>query len=108
MNYKLRTLTDFDKSFKRLSKKYNSLGKDLKELLLKLQENPQLGTSLGNNFFKIRLKITSKSTGKSGGARIITCVKVTDEQIFLTYIYDKSEESTVSNKSFKDWAKLIE
>ena len=80
----------------------------MKELLLKLQENPQLGTSLGNNFFKIRLKITSKSTGKSGGARIITCVKVTDEQIFLTYIYDKSEESTVSDISLKDWAKLIE
>jgi hypothetical protein len=108
VNYKIRTLTDFDKSFKRLSKKYNSLGKDLKELLLKLQEKPQLGTSLGNNFFKIRLKITSKSTGKSGGARIITCVKVTDEQIFLTYIYHKSEESTVSDKSLKDWAKLIE
>jgi len=83
VNYKIRTLTDFDKSFKRLSKKYNSLGKDLKELLLKLQENPQLGTSLGNNFFKIRLKITSKSTGKS-------------------------EESTVSDKSLNDWAKLIE
>ncbi len=108
MNYKIRTLTDFDKSFKRLSKKYNSLGKDLKELLLKLQENPQLGTSLGNSFFKIRLKITSKSSGKSGGARIITCVKITDEQIFLAYIYDKSEESTVSDKSLKEWAKLIE
>ena len=108
MNYKIRTLADFDKSFKRLSKKYSSLGKDLKELLLKLQENPQLGTSLGNNFFKIRLKITSKSSGKSGGARIITCVKIIDEQIFLAYIYDKSEESTVSDKSLKEWAKLIE
>ena len=108
MNYKIRTLADFDKSFKRLSKKYNSLGKDLKELLLQLQENPQLGASLGNNFYKIRLKITSKSSGKSGGARIITCVKINDEQIFLAYIYDKSEESTVSDKSLKEWAKLIE
>ncbi|WP_305952939.1 type II toxin-antitoxin system RelE/ParE family toxin [Emticicia oligotrophica] len=108
MSYKIRTLTDFDKSFKRLSKKYGSLGKDLKELLLQLQENPQLGRSLGNNFFKIRLKITSKSSGKSGGARIITCVKITDEQIFLAYIYDKSEESTVSDKNLKEWAKLIQ
>ena len=108
MNYKIRTLTDFDKSFKRLPKKYNSLGKDLKELVLKLQENLQLGTSLCNNFFKIRLKITSKSSGKSGGASIITCVKITHEQIFLAYIYDKSEESTVSDKSLKEWAKLIE
>jgi hypothetical protein len=43
------------------------LENDLKEVLLKLQENPQLGTSLGSNFFKIRLKITSKSSGKSWG-----------------------------------------
>ncbi len=107
MNFKIRTLTDFDNSFKRLSKKHKSLGNDLKKLLLQLQENPQLGTSLGNNFYKIRLNISSKSSGKSGGARLITCVKIIDEQIFLAYIYDKSEQSTVSDKSLKDWAKLI-
>jgi len=77
------------------------LEKDLREVLLKLQENPQLGTSLGSNFFKIRLKITSKSSGKSGGGSIIICVKITNEQIFLAYIYDKSEESTVSDKRLK-------
>jgi hypothetical protein len=54
------------------------LENDLKEVLLKLQENPQLGKSLGSNFFKIRLKITSKSSGKSGGGSIITCVKITN------------------------------
>lgn len=108
MSFKIRTLADFDKSFKRLSKKYKSLGNDLKKLLLQLQENPELGSNLGNNFFKIRLNITSKSSGKSGGGRIITYVKVTDEQIFLAYIYDKSGQSTVSDKSLKEWAKLIQ
>jgi len=77
------------------------LEKDLKEVLLKLQENPQLGTILGSNFFKIRLTITSNSSGKSGGGSIIICVKITNEQIFLAYIYDKSEESTVSDKRLK-------
>jgi hypothetical protein len=72
MSFKIRTLANFDKSFKRLSKKHKSLGDDLKKLLLQLQENPELGSNLGNNFFKIRLNITSKSSGKSGGARIIT------------------------------------
>lgn len=107
MNFKIRTLADFDNSFNRLSKKHKSLGNDLKKLLLQLQENPQLGTSLGNNFFKIRLKITAKSSGKSGGARLITFVKIKDEEIYLAYIYDKSEENTVSDKSLKEWAKLI-
>ena len=55
----------------------------------------------------IWLNISSKSSGKSGGGRIITCVKVTDEQIFLAYIYDKSDESAVSDKRLKEWAKLI-
>jgi hypothetical protein len=54
------------------------LENELKEVLLKLQENPQLGKSLGSNFFEIRLKITSKSSGKSGGGSIITCVKITN------------------------------
>ncbi|MDX1919215.1 MAG: hypothetical protein SFU25_00605 [Candidatus Caenarcaniphilales bacterium] len=37
-----------------------------------LEKVPNLGTFLGNNCYKIRLSIKSKSKGKSGGARVIT------------------------------------
>jgi hypothetical protein len=44
------------------------------------------------------MKITSKGKGKSGGSRVITCVKVIDEHIKLLSIYDKSEQSDISDK----------
>jgi hypothetical protein len=37
------------------------------------------------------MAIESKSGGKSGGARIITCVKIVKETVFLVSVYDKSE-----------------
>ena len=50
-----------------------------------------MGTSLGNNTYKIRLAIKSKGRGKSGGARIISYVIDKDLEIYLLAIYDKSE-----------------
>ena len=72
MNYKIETLPIFDKQVKRLSKKYPSLKNDLTFLIGTPEVNPETGISLGNNFYKVRLKITSKGQGKSGGARVIT------------------------------------
>lgn len=66
-----------------------------------------MGQSLGNDFYKIRLQISSKSKGKSGGARVITCVKVVETTVYLAYVYDKSEETTISDKYLKELAKSI-
>jgi hypothetical protein len=49
-------------------KKYPSIKKDIAALGKQLLVNPVMGTSLGNNCYKIRMTITSKDTGKSGGA----------------------------------------
>jgi len=54
--------------------------------------------SLGNNFYKIRMAIKSKGRGKSGGARVITFVKIIDEKVFLTSIFDKSEKNSLTDK----------
>jgi mRNA-degrading endonuclease RelE of RelBE toxin-antitoxin system len=51
---------EFEKQLKKLSKKYKSLPKDLAELVKQLEENPETGTPLGNNCYKIRLAIASK------------------------------------------------
>ena len=50
---------------------------------------------------KIRMAITSKGRGKSGGARVITYTIVTtqthiDGYIYLLDIYDKSDYSSVN------------
>ena len=97
MNYKVYALPLFDKQVKRLLKKYPSLKKDLNTIILQLEENPYLGISLGSNFYKIRLKIVSKGKGKSGGARVITYVKVISTTIYLSSIYDKGEKDTITD-----------
>ncbi|KAB7732573.1 hypothetical protein F5984_01040 [Rudanella paleaurantiibacter] len=108
MNYKILTLAVFDKQIKRLAKKYPSIKSDLIHLGEELKENPTLGQSLGGNLYKVRLKITSKKTGKAGGARVITYVKVVNETVTLSYIYDKSEQSTVSGDELDDLLALLE
>jgi hypothetical protein len=44
------------------------------------------------------MKITSKGQGKSGGARIITYVKIVKNIVYLADIYDKSEVVSISKK----------
>ncbi|MGI4875373.1 MAG: type II toxin-antitoxin system RelE/ParE family toxin [Janthinobacterium lividum] len=67
-------------------------------LLAALQQRPQTGESLGRNCYKVRVKIKSKNTGKRGGARAITCVKLVGETICLLAIYDKADQDTISDK----------
>jgi mRNA-degrading endonuclease RelE of RelBE toxin-antitoxin system len=100
----------FEKEVKRLSKKYPSLNADLRSLFNDLQENPQMGEPLGQDCFKIRLRIASKNRGKSGGGRIITCVKIVKERIFVLKIYDKAEHDTIDNSELEklvEYAKLL-
>ena len=107
MNYKVSTIPLFDQQAKRLAKKYPSLKNDLAELVSTLTNKPNLGTALGNNFYKIRLAITSKAKGKSGGARVITFVKVTETNVYLGSIYDKAVKSTITDKELQQIFNLI-
>ena len=79
----------------------------MQELIAELEENPTLGTPLGDNAFKIRLAISSKNKGKSGGARVITCYITEDNELYLLSIYDKSEQADISDKAIKQLIKLV-
>lgn len=107
MSYSISSIPLFDKQAKRLAKKYPSLKKDLAGLIEKLTDEPEQGTALGNSFYKIRLAIASKGKGKSGGARVITYVKVTHNTVYLASIFDKSEKSTITDKELEQIFKLI-
>ena len=88
-------------------KKYSSLKIELLNLIQELKENPQTGTSLGQNCFKIRIAISSKGKGKSGGARIITNVMIQDNIVYLINIYDKSEKENLTVKELSELLKDI-
>ena len=105
MDYKVKTAKSFEKELKRLGKRYASIVDDYANLLDELYANPQLGTDLGGGLRKIRMAITSKGRGKSGGARVITftvVVAVEETEINLLYIYDKAERSSISRKEIED------
>ena len=98
MNYSVYTIPPFDKQLKRLVKKYPSLKEEFSEILDELTMLPETGTHIGNSVYKIRISISSKGKGKSGGARIITYVQIQQSSVYLLTIYDKSEKEDVSKE----------
>lgn len=93
---------DFQHEAKRLRKKYVSLPNDIANLIAELTKNPTMGDFLGNDCYKVRMAIKSKNKGKSGGARVITLVKVELETIHLLSIYDKSEQENISDARLQE------
>jgi mRNA-degrading endonuclease RelE of RelBE toxin-antitoxin system len=95
---------NFQREAKKYLKKYKSLKSELENLYDQLLKNPQLGTPISNNSFKIRISVKSKNKGKSAGMRIITHLEidlVLDEvsnHLYLLSIYDKSEIDSISDK----------
>lgn len=102
MSFEVKSIDLFERQAKRLIKKYPSLKHELISLTEELKIHPDLGTPLGNDCYKIRIAIKSKGKGKSGGGRVITCVKIKKESIFLLTIFDKSKQATLSNKELKE------
>ena len=102
MSYNLIITPSFERDAKFLLKKHKSLKTDLTALFKSLESEPVQGKTLGKDCYKIRIAITSKGKGKSGGARVIICIKVTEENIFLLTIYDKSEKDTLTDKELND------
>ena len=78
MSFEISTIESFDRQAKRLSKHYPSFRDDYKELLEMLRKNPMAGSDLG------------------GG------------ELLLLSIYDKSEQSTITDKEVKRLRQLAE
>ena len=104
MKINIFTTDTFDKEYKRLKKKYKSLKDDLTLFKEELSKNPEIGDDLGSGIRKVRIAISSKNKGKSGGARIITytvIVSISERNIILVTIYDKSKTETISDSVIK-------
>lgn len=100
----------FESKFKRLTRKFPSLGYEMVNLEKLLTENPKHGESIGSNIYKIRLAARDKRKGKSGGFRVITYLvqEVLDStEIYLITIYDKSEEASIDKTVLQKLVKSI-
>ena len=105
MSYSIQLSPNFNHEAKKLIKKYPSLKNELAQLFKILEENPRFGLPLGNDIYKIRLAIASKGKGKSGGARVMSFVKVQDSVVLLFSIYNKGEQNNISDDEIEDLLK---
>lgn len=102
MKFRIEARKPFVKQAKRLAKKYKSFKDDYAILLDELRANPLAGTDLGDGLRKIRMAISDKNKGKSGGARVITYHYKVDEEngvLWLILVYDKSELENVPKEN---------
>jgi mRNA-degrading endonuclease RelE of RelBE toxin-antitoxin system len=101
MNFSIIPGDKFKREAKRLIKKFPSLKQELAHLSALLEKDPHTGTPLGNDTYKIRLAIKSKTKGKSGGARVITYIVAENKEVYLLTIYDKSEFDSIDASAIK-------
>lgn len=105
MSFEVSTTPEFESQAKALQKRHRSFKNDLKDLVISLAENPFQGIELSPGIRKIRMAITSKGRGKSGGARVITYTLVAAEsegKVYLMNVYDKSDFSTIELSAIKE------
>ena len=104
MSFEILTSSYFDVEAKKLHKRHRSFVDDLEDFQKELLKNPYQGTELTPGIRKIRMAISSKGRGKSGGARVITltyAVSEDDGTIILLLIYDKADASSVKTSVVK-------
>ena len=77
----------------------------MQQLVEVLQETPDIGIHLGYGIHKIRMSIASKGKGKSGGARVVTYLVTQDREVYLVFIYDKSQLENVSKEQILEMVK---
>ncbi len=98
----VRMSDDFKVAYKHLKKRHRSFEADFERLLFSLFENPEQGVELSDGVRKIRMSISSKQRGKSGGARVIVRVRIVEDELQLIYIYDKADYENVSDFFLRD------
>ena len=93
MAFELILSENFDNEAKKLKKKYPSLSDDLEGLFDELENNPQLGTPIGQDCYKIRLHIKSKKQVKAVVAESLRVSKSLMKQftyfLFMTNLNKK-------------------
>ncbi len=111
MKPQITTIPKFDNQAKSLAKRYPSLKNDLKKLSDKLTNNPESGTLLFDDVYKIRMAIRSKNKGKSGGARVIYfnifAQRKDRNEIVLLSIYDKGHQESISDSEIRKALKSV-
>ena len=89
---------EFKRNVRALAKKYPHIRSDVQPLIDQLQRGEWVGDQVqgtGFTIFKVRIRNSDVSRGKSGGYRAIYYLK-TQTVVILVTIYSKTEQSDIS------------
>lgn len=92
----IRDTETFNKAVKKLKKKFRNIEKDYLAFINDIETDEDLGIYLGDGIYKTRIANSDKNSGKSGGYRLISYLKIIDNELYLMYIYDKSDFENIS------------
>lgn len=94
---RVEAAVNFQKSYRRLSRRYRNIAKPVDELITALENGEKPGDKIPNiqyDVYKVRLANPDAGKGKRGGFRVIYYVQLADRVILLT-IYAKSERENI-------------
>ncbi|NCB14405.1 MAG: hypothetical protein EOM78_22720 [Erysipelotrichia bacterium] len=97
-NLIIKDTDTFNKAVKKLKKKYIHIENDYMNFVNDINNIDDLGINLGNNIYKVRIKNSDKNSGKSSGYRLISYLKLIENELYLMFIYDKSEIGNINEK----------
>jgi mRNA-degrading endonuclease RelE of RelBE toxin-antitoxin system len=101
-NYKVIPTDIFISEAKKLAKKYPNIREDFRELQKQLKKDPITGNySLGQDCYKVRMAISDKNQGESGGARVIIEVKIIAKIVYVLSVFDKSYKENLVDGELK-------
>ncbi|HEY9700861.1 MAG TPA: type II toxin-antitoxin system RelE/ParE family toxin [Allocoleopsis sp.] len=91
---------EFKRDLRRLAKKYPHIRSDIQPIIEQLQAGNFIGVQIPKTqevFYKVRIKNSDITKGKSGGYRLIYHIQGNTIIIMMT-IYAKSEQEDISAK----------
>jgi len=94
---------EFKRNVRALAKKYHHIHSDVQPVIEQLQRGEFIGDQVqgtGYTIFKVRIRNSDISRGKSGGYRVIYYLKTATAVILVT-IYSKTEQSDISSAKIK-------
>ena len=82
----IRDTKTFNKAVKKLKKKFRSIENDCQLFIDNIKTDEDLGVYMGDGIYKTRIANSDKNSGKSGGYRLVSYLKIINNE-FLFNVY---------------------
>ncbi len=95
---------EFRRNLRRLARKYRRIKSDVQPLINALEQGETPGDrvqQVGYVVYKVRVRNTNVTRGKSGGYRVVYYLQ-TPERVILITIYSKTEQGDVASSRVRE------